>query len=408
LMYNDSVSNGSMAHKFIFGSLGLVHLGGTVGQLMVGLAGFLEVTSDAVLSHVDLLVLGLVGENILKVSDVSLRFKSRLRIGFLHTVHFTFLTLEEAHADCDSQHNSYEDSSCDTEKDDVDLGLVLNISFSGSFFSSGADSGSSSRVGGDGVLLNGIIPFEGRSLLLLVSGFRSISTIGTGEATSIELRSLLSFSLRDFHVLSTSVNTEDRSTKEHISFLQLGSEFGRQSLKSSVRVFVVVLSHNEEINNDGTLIDSDHLDGTGVDAKDSSDTIGELNGTTIRVELIEGPVQTDLSLDRVLGFDCEGASRSEVHLKDVLDSDEAVLTTPSLRERLGATSLGVPLAHLLDISLHVDLVSSSVGVRNLKQDTSSISIELVTHFTRRSSSVLDGVVITTLDKSREARQTELS
>lgn len=281
---------------------------------MVSLISFFEVASDAVLSHVDLLCLGLVGENIFEVSDVSLRFESRLRVGFLNTLYLTFLSLEEAHADCDSHHDSYKDSSCDTEKDYVNLGLVLGIGFSDSSISSGADSGSSSRVGSDGVLLNGIIPFEGRSLLLRVSGFRSFSTIGTGETTSVELRPLLSFSLRDFHVLSTSVNTEDRSTKEHISFLQFGSKFGRQSLKSSVRVFVVVLSHNEEINNDGTLIDSDHLDGTGVDSKDSSDTICELNGTTIRVELIKGPVQTYLRLNRVLGFDCESAARSEVHL----------------------------------------------------------------------------------------------
>jgi len=69
---------------------------------MVSLVSFFEVTSDAVLSHVDLLGLGLVGENIFEVSNVSLSFKSRLRIGFLYSLHLTFLSLEEAHADCDS------------------------------------------------------------------------------------------------------------------------------------------------------------------------------------------------------------------------------------------------------------------------------------------------------------------
>jgi len=124
--------------------LNLVHLGGTVGELLLGELTLLKVASDAVLSHVDLLSLGLVGKDIFEVSYVSLAFESRLRISLLDVPSLAFLPLEEAHANGYCQDNSDKHGSSYTEKDYVDVDLVfLGFSDRGRVRSCSSNGGSS-------------------------------------------------------------------------------------------------------------------------------------------------------------------------------------------------------------------------------------------------------------------------
>lgn len=179
-------------------------------------------------------------------------------------------------------------------------------------------------------------------------------------------------------------------------------------MESSVWVFVVVISLDEEVNDDGTLIDGDHFDGAGVDSKDCGNSVSKLDSTSISIELIHSPVETHLTLDSVFRFDGEDAARSQVEFKDVYNTDESVLSAPSLGERLIAAKFVVPLGDLLEITIEINGISASIGVGDANDRSSSVSIKLVAHLAGRSSSIGDRVVVTTLDEGREARQTELS
>jgi len=257
-------------------------------------------------------------------------------------------------------------------------------------------------------LLNSVVPFESRSLLLF-GGDRTGSSFGTSKAASVKLSSLFTISLlRNVNIFTASVSTKDGSAKEYFSFSQLLSELLGQSFKCGIGVVIVILGLDKEVNNDGTLVNGNHFDGAGMDSKDCGNAISELDGTTIGIEFVHGPVKTNFTLDSVLGFDGKGAAGPEVHLENVLNTNEAVFSTSSLLKRFITASLGVPFADFLYISIQVYGVSSSVGIRNFDQNTASISDKFVAHFARRSTSIGDSVIITTLNESREARQTELS
>lgn len=241
---------------------------------------------------------------------MSLAVKGLLSSEFLDSGMFTFLSLEEAHTQSNSQYDGNQYSSSNAEKDDVDLNifLFLNKLFSGAI-RCGTDSRSSSAGRGDSVLLNSIIPFESRSLLL-VRGCRFGSS-GTSKTVSA-VRFTSSILLGDTNVFTASISTENRSAKVYISSSQLLSELLAQGLESPVRVFIVIFSLDEEVNDDGTLIDCDHFDGAGMDSKHCGNSISKLNCTSVSIERIQSPVETHFTLDRVFGFDSKFTTRSQV------------------------------------------------------------------------------------------------
>jgi len=357
--------------------------------------------------HVDLSSLVRSSEHVVEVSSMGLVVKLRFgTVGLLDAIDRIVLSsLEEAETYGDSQNDCYKHGSCDGKKDDVDLSLVLLFGLSDGVLADSTDSGSGVIVRSDNSLLI-FVPLESRSLLLLVVGHRHRGgTVRTGESSRLCSRAI---TLRNADVLTSSVSAEDGSTKEYVSRSQLSGEFLAQVLESLIGIWVVVLSHDEEVNDDGTLVDGNHFDCTGVDSEHRSDAIGKLHSSSIGVELIQGPGKTDFTHNGVLGPDLKFTSRSEVDLQNVNNSDEAVLSTPSLGQRLVTAKFRVPLRHLLKVSLQVDGVGTSVGVWNADHGTASVTVKLVAHLARRSTVVGDAVVFTTLDEGREARQTKLS
>jgi len=266
---------------------------------------------------------------------VKLRFGT---VGLLDAIDRIVLSsLEEAETYGDSQNDCDKHSSCDGKKDDVDLSLVLLFGLSDGVLANGTDSRSRAIIGSDCVLLNSI-PLEGRSLLLLIRDRGS--AVRTRESSTISLRAIL---LGNANVLAASVSAEDGSTKENVSRGQLRGEFLAQVLESLIGIWIIVLGHDEEVNNDGTLVDSNHFDSAGVDSERCSDAISKFHSSSISVELIHGPGQANFTHNRVLGPDLKLTSGSEVDLQNVFNSDEAILSAPSLGQRLVTAKLGVPL-----------------------------------------------------------------
>lgn len=145
-----------------------------------------------------------------------------------------------------------------------------------------------------------------------------------------------------------------------------------------------------------------------MNSKDCRDSISKLDSTSISIELIHSPVETYLTLDSVFRFDVNSATRRQVELKDVLNTNETVFSAPSLGQRLIATKFVVPLGDLLEITILINAISASIRIGDANDSSSSVSIKLVAHLARRSSSVSNGVIVTTFDEGWETRQTELA
>jgi len=178
------------------------HFGSAILMLVAGFSNLI--------SLIGLHSLVLSSEDIVKVSAMDLSVKGRLTVVTLfHVSESDFLSLDEEESQCYSEHDCDEDGSSNAKKHNIDLSFVFGF-LSLTILSNGSNSHASS-VGGDSILLNSVVPLEGRSLL----GLGSCGAVGSLRAgKSSRSRSL---NLRNIYVLTTGVSTEDRGTQVDIS-----------------------------------------------------------------------------------------------------------------------------------------------------------------------------------------------
>jgi hypothetical protein len=69
-----------------------------------------------------------------------------------------------------------------------------------------------------------------------------------------------------------------------------------------------------------------------MDAKGRGESVNELGGASISIELGKSPVESDLTQDGIEGTDDESASELHVELEDVADSHISVFSALGLSE----------------------------------------------------------------------------
>ena len=169
------------------------------------------------------------------------------------------------------------------------------------------------------------------------------------------------------------------------------------------------IAEEEEIDDNGTLIDGHCLDSPSGDAERGSDTISECGGATISIELFQSPVQSYRGSDLVERLNFNFAASSEIKLKIVLNADESPLSTAFvLGECTRATDTGIPSCFRLKLATSVDLISASVRIIQAKCQPSDIGTKRVSHLVGWSTCHLDHVVVISLNLDWESGQTHLT
>lgn len=91
-----------------------------------------------------------------------------------------------------------------------------------------------------------------------------------------------------------------------------------------------------------------------MDSKRTSKSVNETGCTTFCIELVEAPLHSNKGLNGITWLDLEGTTVSNVELKNVLDTNESVLTAFGLLNRTVAVNLVIPFVVLHNLTVQSD------------------------------------------------------